>query len=259
MIRRFNYTGRKKIDTNSINIVLMDGSNGIPEFRASINLNDYDFPIQSKVYLEAYYKSSMMRFDYGTIATAPSKVMDTHTLGEIYSSICFFRVKVVDESSEIGRIIGVADRIAPVTNESKKVQKLSLMYVVQQDIGNRIWKLELGDDYEMPILYINTRIDTSSPINEIVRSNPLFNSLVFPAIVEQVLTHILFIDTTYDETSDDWRSLWLNYASQLGEPIDISILSDEQKQEWLDSVVDQFCLRQNMISLFEESFRDEET
>ena len=67
MIRRLNYTGRRKIPRENIHITLFR-NNGVDEFDAVIRLADLELPDSARLFVEAYHKSDWMRFDYGTLA-----------------------------------------------------------------------------------------------------------------------------------------------------------------------------------------------
>ncbi len=60
MIRSYNYTGRRSLPRECVHIVLREGSNGVSEFDAQVDLSTYGLPNYAQVYIEAYYKSSVV-------------------------------------------------------------------------------------------------------------------------------------------------------------------------------------------------------
>ena len=54
----------------------------------------------AKVYVEAYFKMSLMRFDYGTASEAASNAGNVHLLDDLQGNNIYFRVKVVDETDD---------------------------------------------------------------------------------------------------------------------------------------------------------------
>ena len=55
MIRRFNYTGRKKIKRERIEITLLNDKNG-RYFKARVNLDGLGFAPDAKIIIEPHYK-----------------------------------------------------------------------------------------------------------------------------------------------------------------------------------------------------------
>lgn len=138
MIRKFNYTGRKRIDRERLKIKLVAAEGDFPSFDAAINLDDLGLPSDAAVYVEAYDRSSYMRFDFGTVAQqiAPAR----RQLTELQSrELILFRVRVVDKAGAHGRVLAVADRLTPVATGAAAVEREGLLGVELQDLGDRIW------------------------------------------------------------------------------------------------------------------------
>jgi hypothetical protein len=252
MNRTFNYTGRRALKKDDINIKFLEPERSSLTFMAEIDLSRYKLPSDAQVYLEAYYRSSMMRFPYGTVAETLNYASTLHVLDEIQSNIVFFRAKVVDESKSIGRLIAVADKIEPIQNNTQRVEKLPLLYVERADLGSRLWTVEFSD--EMPILRINEQIESDISVFEFVRTDPAFFGLVFPAVVERTLQNILQSPEEVDmSNSDEWRTKWLEFGRTLNpvDPFDdIISLSDTDKVAWIDRVVEAFCARHQVLENF---------
>ncbi|MGH7783562.1 MAG: hypothetical protein ACREO5_06960, partial [Candidatus Binatia bacterium] len=68
--RRLNSTGRIRITRDAVNIALElpADSNSFPWATAGIDLRKFGLPNDATVSLEAYYRSSSMRFACGTVA-----------------------------------------------------------------------------------------------------------------------------------------------------------------------------------------------
>ena len=69
MIRRFNYTKRQRIAPGRVQMRLRNAGTPEMSFDADMKLADSDLPPAARVFVEAYYKSSYMRFPFGTIAS----------------------------------------------------------------------------------------------------------------------------------------------------------------------------------------------
>src|SRR5574338_1140494 len=117
MIRKFNFTGRRRLKRECISVSLLgtDGSS-MPRIDANFDLSGLQCPVTARVYVEAYRASAYKRFDCGTVA-ATAMPVDTSVEDVASGADLRFRVKIVDESNSIGRLLAVADNIRPVTPE----------------------------------------------------------------------------------------------------------------------------------------------
>ena len=111
MIRKFNYTGRKKINRSNILISLFKNGRFI-QFDAEIKLDGLNLPGNASVYVEPYYHFSFMRFNFGTVENfyPPNETLITEIP---FSEILYFRIKVVDEIDIHGQLLAYADKIKP--------------------------------------------------------------------------------------------------------------------------------------------------
>ena len=75
MKRTFNFTDRINLNRSNISVALHTDEQNKLYFDANINLDESKFPGDAKVFIEAYYKNSFMRFPYGQIQelSAPEK------------------------------------------------------------------------------------------------------------------------------------------------------------------------------------------
>ena len=150
--RRINSTGRKRIRQNSIQIEILDSPVDKPLLaRMQLDLDSYRFPQDSRVVIEAYYRSSSMRFDCGTVSNL--KIPEPLCLREIdRSGTVLFRVKIVDQESDIGRLLGSAERIRP--EEIESTDSKPILPIVTLDLNHDIWKVSL-EERDRPKLVLN--------------------------------------------------------------------------------------------------------
>jgi len=248
MIRKFNYTGRKRVRRDAVAIVLAGGEGDSRRFNAAFDLEGLGLPTDARVYVEAYRASSYKRFAFGTVGNltpAPDRSLD-----DIDPNVDLrFRVKVVDEAHGAGRIVGVADGLTPQApdQDAKKREPLVPLQIV--DLGERVWRLSLQEFPDGPVvLQVNSRI---ADIEHIAKHDRGFRTVVFPSILEQVLTYLLRIDE-YD--ADDMQlevQKWFRFAAELvaSAPPDDPTLRDQ----WITDVVSAFCVRQHVREHFEQS------
>jgi len=240
MIRRFNYTGRQKIERSRVGISLSRSEDGGAVFDADLQMGGLDVPLEGHVYVEAYYRASFMRFDFGTVAN-PVKPANRR-LTDIGGEVVFFRVKVVDPTGEHGRILAEADGVTPRQPGLAPDNRKCLLHVNFKDLGEEVWRLAL--DNPMPALEVNDRIEN---IRDIILTDRTFQSLVYPAAVREILQRILIIDE-HDATEDDgeWASLWLKFVGRFHPidppPLDPDSDADRQKRlDWIEDAVRGFC------------------
>ena len=101
-------------------------------------------------------------------------------------------MKVVDKTAAHGRILAAVDKVRPQRVDDVAVGHQSLLYVEFEDLGNKVWQLDLDGDW--PVLRLNQNVDG---IALVAGSEARFLALVYPEIYRQILTRILIADGTY--------------------------------------------------------------
>jgi len=252
MIRRLNFTGRRRIPRSAVLVRLLPGAQGIWTFDAKFTLDELSFPLESSVFVEAYNATSYMRFDFGTIGQPVTP--EERSLTEITESpLPKFRLKVVDRSERHGQLLGVADRLVPLRADETVEQQQSLLPVEFHDLGDRIWRLDLSD---WPVLQLNRRI---ADLSEIARSADWFLGLVYPEVVRRILyTAVVELDQTdpdFDES--EWTCLWLRYVCALpgvgAPPPGESEDARQRQREWIDEAVQAFSRARDARERFERA------
>jgi len=244
MLRKFNYTGRKKIPLKYISIQKLN--NGFSNyFTANLTIETLGFPDEACVYIEAYFNANFIRFDFGKIKSIKSPI-DT-TLDELPSIEGIrFRLKIVDESESRGRILGKADNIKP-TNELDDGQKESILPVKFTNLKNQIWKVEFDQDILGPVLVFNNE-DNFPGIRTKIKTDPFFFSLIYPAAVRFVLNKMREEDKL-DRDGDDWSSRWIQFSEDiLGVTPTPSSAESPEIDNWIDEVVNNFCLKYKVLN-----------
>lgn len=251
MIRKFNYTGRKKINRRHVRIDLLRDNSGRRYFNISLRLDNPAFPRNAHVYVEAYHRSGYQRFDFGTIGHR--KFPEDRSLRKFSNAaIPLFRVKVVDKTSAHGRILAAVDKIRPERVDDMPMGNQSLLFVEYEDLGSRIWQLDLDGDW--PVLRLNRQADG---ISLVAGSESKFLSLVYPEVYRQILTRILIHDEHTDpDCDDDWQSLWLKHACRLAGTAGPPIGPKSVQTEWIEKTVDLFCADLSLLEKFNQSIQD---
>ena len=252
MIRRLNFTGRRRIPRSRVTVRLTHAEGADPpSFAIEYDLAGLDFDPAARVYVEAYNIASWMRFDFGTVGRRrdpPSGALVDVTARPLPR----FRLKVVDESEHVGLLLGVADRVVPLRPDETPTPEHWLLPVDFCDLGDRAWRLDLSDS---PVLELNHRIDG---IAEAARSGGAFVGLVFPQVMREVLHHVLFIEEEDDPYGDDsaWTCLWLRFVLALPGVAPIPADSAD-RAAWIEDVVDVFCRTRQARERLEMTLRKE--
>lgn len=245
MKRRFNYTDRKRITLDRISITLNLINNAAQSFDAVIKLDEMDLPDGANVYVEAYHRTDLMRYDFGTVRnlTPPEDLNLSHLA---HRERLRFRVLVVDESDERGLILASADRIRPTNEGEGEDQKRSILSVDFCDLGRQVWRMNYDGDE--PILLINERIPN---IHNLAKSDPRFHLYVYPAVMRDLFNHMIFVEgvDNINEPAQDWHRNWLEFATRFlpkeDTPAHLNHRDDQFDPQdvlrWIDRVVGEFC------------------
>ncbi len=236
MIRKYNYTGRRRIPREAVSISIV-GPDDDRAFEARLNLQSMRFPADSRVVIEAYRGMSVTRFDFGHVRLIQPPG-DRSLSGIVDQVDPLFRVKVVDPDGT-GRLLGLADQLRGIrTNADLTTYRESLLPLRVTDLGKRVWRVAF-DDAE-PILEVNGEV---AGIDDLAVKNGSFRSLVYPSAVQQIFTQMLFVDRYTDEESEPWHR-WVVFAgSFFSEPYpdpedDVTVLVT-----WIDGAVNAFAKR----------------
>lgn len=238
MIQRINSLGRRRIPQNCVSIEVFDGSPRT--FDADFDLTQLAFPPEAFVVIEATAagSSTVQRFECGQVGNiiVPRKAL----LDQLTGQNVFFLLKVIDRSEKVGRLLGVADNIRPEKTGNQTVSgRKGILQVEQRPLGQQLWKLSFGE-HDVTLL-VN---DAVPHLSENFRSDPVFNSLIYPDIVRQILTRAIAEAGDPDADDDTWRTLWLSFARKIHPTHSNPPSMDEDADgvdEWIDLVVDSFC------------------
>lgn len=244
MIRRFNYTGRRRIPRSRVKIRVTGGVRR-RRFDAELALEGLGLPCDARLFIEAYHRAAYRRFAFGTVG-------DPHPpterwLDGIPVQNPLFRVKVVRVEKGLARIVAAADRVVPEDVDRGEEARQSLLPVEYEDLGDRVWALDLESDW--PRLRLNHRFEG---IREAARSGPEFVTLVYPEVFRAILARAVSEGRfDPDNDDDDWGTLWLRFACrELGRPRPPEEL-DGDAEEWIEEAVNAFCARFQVTSHFE--------
>lgn len=240
MLRKLNFTERAKVPRTNVRVTLRRDDDGVLVFDPQLSFDGVAVPPAARVFIEAYYRTSFMRFDCGEVAAfAPP---EDRRLTEIDgTSVVRFRVKLVDNSRNDHRIVAVADDIVASEERQDAGGRMPLLPVNFSDaLGQQAWRVAFESNG--PVLELNSRI---AHVKDVARNDAAFFALVYPAAVRQILTQILLVDLhDAHEEGDDWWNHWLRWAARFSSPLPAEA---EDAPFWIEDVVGAFCSPQSTL------------
>lgn len=249
MLRTFNYTGRKRVHQSEASFQIETKPGRPPTFSADIRVSKENYPDDASVYVDAWYRETRQRFRFGTVGRIVPPSNTTLSEVELTEGIQF-RILVVDETGKHALLLGEGTfRIAGDNPDDQ--DKRSLVSVIARDLGSLPWKVEFDED-QRPSLLVNRKIP--NPIEK-MRSDPVFQALVLPAAMKEILRRVIFSDET-DTDSEVYRQ-WLAFSLTLTdqEPDD---LDGDARENWIYEAVSEFCDRFDLVDRLSNFFKEEE-
>lgn len=252
MIRRFNYTNRLRIRRKDVQIkVRNDGGQLV--FDADLSaLAGYELPPEGLVFVEAYRQASWMRFGFGqvgAITPAQNRILSQFDTADGIK----FRVKVTSHT-DIHTLLAEADAINLSGSEQRDGERTPLLPVKPERLGDEIYRLDFSGQDGRPLLLINTEAGNYADIGRA----PVFVSLVYPAVLREILIRVLLVDEHDDDNSlHDWRSQWVRFASLhagLGELPQTN--ETEERAQWIEDAVTAFAKQLQGRAKFAEYWKD---
>lgn len=246
MLRKLNFTERAKVPRSQVRVTLRRGDDGVLVFDPQLTFDGVAVVPTARVFIEAYYRTSFMRFDCGSVeAFVPP---DDRRLTDIDGTgVVRFRVKIVDNTANDHRIVAVADDIVVSLEKPGTSGRLPLLPVNFSDaLGQQAWRIAFESNG--PVLELNNRIDD---IKDMAKNDAAFFALVYPAAVRQILTQILLVDQQdWHEEGDEWWNFWLRWAAYFSGPLP---RDGDEAPFWIDDVVSAFSREQNLIDRWRTS------
>jgi len=251
-MRRFNYTGRKKIYQKDIHVHIKHAESELPEFDVVLDLEDYQLPKESIVMTEAYQATRWMRFELGQVGLiTKDRGLQLTDFDDIEN--LRFRIKVIEPGS--GKLLALATGVHPFTEgEDSSENQMSILPVRSVELSNEgvCWKLAFGE--QDVALLIEKGLGGKE---QVVRSG-IFKSLILPSAMREILNNLINAAEWDEELSDisDWQTRWLLFAKHLGAGMP-NRENTADNTEWIDDAVRRLVTkiggRSEFINSFEEN------
>lgn len=247
-MKRFNFTGRKKILRDDIIIRLRGEFHERPVVDVSVDLADYQLSPESTVFLEGQSKTRFSRKELGRVS--PSVRKNAISLEQFDDAEGLsFRVKVVDKRR--GLLEAIAENIKPYDKDNKPDQNhKSILPVSSADLTNYgvLWRINYDD--QNATLQVEQELGSK---DQVVRSL-LFRGFILPAAMRQILAKIVYGDWDPELSDpDELSTRWLLFARQLGAGVPDENTDDHES--WLDDALrlisSQISVRNQIIEEFD--------
>lgn len=234
MIRRFNYTQRKRIEKQRVSIELHEPDDGgVATFSATLNLADLQLPDDARLDIAAIGGRGAMRFAWGTVGH-PQPSPDCRLTR--MSANPSFRIIAQDADN---KILALANNITP----KRAAGRESLLWLQEDDLGQEVWRMDFSSGAPgRPVLQVNSAI---SGISAAMRQDDAMRGLVLPAALRAILTKALIVDDVDPTDSDgDWSD-WFGFVGRFYFTDYPGENSDEQRDKsaviaWIEGAVDAF-------------------
>ena len=259
MKRTFNYTGRHLIPQECIDARIMRMSTGMPsslEVDFDFGLADQlsDIPPTAKVFVDASFSMSFMRFYYGEFNS--TRVPADTLLTELDSwSSADFTVRIVHN----GQLLAMSKNLTVTLAAPTSKTRLKLLTTAYEDIGELPWKLDVHETIATPTLVFNERwwdacLDSGYPLSD----QKEVMQIIMPSVVQRMLEWILIHNKgDHHELYDDqtWKGAWIRMArgltpgkspprpNQRGDYDDVDEVS-----EWIEEAVSEWSKVKGLTS-----------
>jgi len=239
VIKRVNSTGRKRIASEHVRIIVHDDTSP-RTFDAEIDLSDFSAPSDAVVVIEAMCARSnvVSRFEWGSVGELVPPLR--RDLTGLTGKSIFFSLKVIDRSQRFGRILGIAENLRPLlTSASNQTGRQGILPIEERDLGQRIWRLEFEGEHV--VLVVNSRLPNFA---HHLRSDPQVFGMIYPIVLEQVLKAAIESqpDTDDDLDPQGWPSRWLKFGRQIHpQHLAAPEAASDEYNEWVEGIVDEFC------------------
>ena len=233
MIRRLNYTGRKRIEHERVKINVRRPGGGPASFTAALDLQGMELPLSASVFLEAYRQTTFRRWVVGTVGHLQlGREFDLEEFGE--PDGVQFRVRVTQLEDPHGLELAEADQIKGA--EADETDRQPLLPVCGRDLDALAWRLDFENG--APLLVVNERLGNWRAI----AGDPAFSALVLPAAFRVVCRRILIDENQRELDDGSWQSLWLRFACSLPglDPLPPED-SREEADDWIEQAAGAFA------------------
>lgn len=247
--RRINHTGRIRIDKSRVSLLLEEDGNS-RRISGNINFEGLALPPDALVYIEAYQQYALQRFSCGSVSdfALPANARLIEYDNDLPVR---FKVKVVDVAGPERRLLAAARGIRASNEQPDADGREKLLPVVSRDLGDVPWRVNLYED-SLPELALNFHIPGCL---DRIKSDPLFQALVFPSAIRSILSWIYW-KGMIDE-NEDWVKRWLDFARGIVGEEPPNGHDDAEVDNWIEDVVSAFSRKHSLCTRLVGKLKEE--
>jgi hypothetical protein len=257
-VQRLNFTNRTRLNREQARFRVQPGPNdGDPATFAA----EFDFsgltadPGQGEVFndanvfVEAYHKTTRMRFDFGTVAEVRQPKQRELSAFRDWADIKF-RVRVTDMNERPGAVLAWADRIRP--QAPNEAEGIDLVRFRDRELEGLLWDLEFDD--AGPIVAVEKAAGGAQAVGR----NPYFIAVAYPEILRRTLEYALIEEEIAATDEEHWFYQWHKGYLQkgLGLKGDVPEGRSERRQ-WINEAVEVFGRRFDVARIWPPSTMEE--
>jgi len=232
-IKRLNFTNRVKLTREQANVSIHPGDPA--SFDAVLELSHLPASAATaRVFIEAYHRTTRMRFDYGTVASLTPPPPAHRLLKEFddWKDVSF-RIKVTNVTDAPGLILAWANSIQPKGPDDQPHN--DLVRWRDAELDGRLWDIEF--DESGPVILVEKQVGHSN-----VGQDAHFIAAAYPEILRRSLEKALIHDRTAAGDDDHWFYSWntgyLQPTLKLGEIPDAN--DQDALRDWIEEAVVSF-------------------
>lgn len=247
MQKTLNYTNRIKIEQHEALFSFTEDEDSIPEFNVLFKFDTEAYHPDSSIYVEAHHKETRQRFYFGKVSKiTPPKDRKLDQI-DLTGSV-LFSVMIVDESGKHGLLLASGKRFK-ANADGEDENKSSILNVKSKPLGQLPWRLEF-ETGGSPELHLNSNIPNAI---DKLRIDPIFQSLILPAALKEILTFYFWNDDKESEEAKQWLAFATTFADNPPKSDDPSELLD-----WVEEVIMEFSKRFELSDRLVNEIREDE-
>ncbi len=235
---RLNFTGRERILRKYVQAQI-NVEDGKLVLTAKLN-HTGEFAGNAEIILKARIGQTFMRLPLGTVANQVGLQREhLYEFDDSAAGTLQLDVRVVDTD---GLVLGSARGVRPELPVEDKRGRIPLLpFHASDDLGQRLWRLDLSGD---PFVEINRSV---GDWNAFAREE-MFISLVYPELIRAIARWELD-----QKREPDDHAPWTTFLRGLGhDPADAPDEGEEiEREEWLDEVTASFAVRHELLKKLE--------
>ena len=197
------------------------------------NLSKYNFPSSAQIFLEAYNRLDIDHIPLGAVGSfseerveKPLPSFKPHQRVKIN-----FRLKIVDMKT--WHLLGLAERLKEIKYANSLLavhtdKNINTVYTVKWD--------EVKWDETPLILSVNKDFEKLKDIKPIIAES----------VFKEILVGLLFFNF-YDDADELENHKWIQFAQKFKPQPDLTELDNQEKREWINSVIDEFSKKEKIV------------